>query len=70
MIVWEGTSGTVEASELQLPPGTWPMSLRVQGPQGVSETLERRSMVRTGGELSSVKYVGRVSGVDLTVLND
>ncbi len=70
MIIWDGTSGTVEASELQLAPGTWPMSLRVQGPKGVQETFERKSMNRVDGEMQSVLYVSRVSGDDLTVLND
>jgi hypothetical protein len=57
--------GTTEASELGLPPGSWPDEVRVGG-----QTFRRRSVeTSTEGELLVVRYRGP-NGTVLRVLND
>lgn len=57
MVTWEGTFGYVDASDLGLAPGVWPMTIVVPTING-GEGVEFRKFrdIQRGGELAAVIY--------------
>jgi hypothetical protein len=70
MIVWNGKQGMTDASELEFPPGRWPLEVRAQGPDGVERVFTRRNVFYRGREVESARYAPEGVDVILLVLND
>jgi hypothetical protein len=59
----------VQASELGLPPGSWPQYLELVGDAEPTVFTRERQLWQTDGELAGYQYTSR-DGLTLTVWND